>query len=75
MEKSDVFTHVYLITYAGIRPCPTLQPYRSETQRISLFREHSGRTNDVDTIDTLRFATIRLKWKMALRIVSYCLDS
>ena len=26
-----------------------LQPYCSETYRISLFCEHSGRTNDMDT--------------------------
>ena len=28
-----------------------LQPYRSETWRISLFHEHSGRTNHMDTIE------------------------
>ena len=28
-----------------------LQPYRSETYRVSLFREHSDRTNDMDTIE------------------------
>ena len=32
-----------------------LQPYRSETYRVSLFREHSDRTNDMDTIEYTLF--------------------
>ena len=35
-----------------------LQPYRSKMQRISLFREHSGKTHDDDT-DTIEYATFR----------------
>ena len=31
------------------KACFPLQPYRSETYRISLFCEHSSRTNDMDT--------------------------
>ena len=31
------------------KACFPLQPYRSETYRIPLFCEHSGRTNDMDT--------------------------
>ena len=37
-----------------------LQTYRSETWRISLFREDSGKTNDIDTIEyaTFRYDTV-----------------
>ena len=40
-----------------------LQPYRSETYRISLFREHSDRTNDMDTIEyaTFRYDTAEVE--------------
>ena len=32
-----------------------LQPYRSETWHISLFRERLGRTNDINTIEYAPF--------------------
>ena len=40
-----------------------LQPYRSETYRISLFRERSGRTNDMGTIEyaTFRYDTAEVE--------------
>ena len=40
-----------------------LQPYRSEMKRISLSREHSGRSNDMDTIEyaTFRYDTFEVE--------------
>ena len=40
-----------------------LQPYRSETYRISLFRERSGRNNDMGTIEyaTFRYDTAEVE--------------
>ena len=40
-----------------------LQPYRSETKRILLFREHSSRTNGMDTIEyaTFRYDTVEVE--------------
>ena len=40
-----------------------LQPYRSERYRISLFHEHSDRTNDMDTIEyaTCRYDTAEME--------------
>ena len=40
-----------------------LQMYRSETYRISLFRERSGRTNDMGTIEyaTFRYDTAEVE--------------
>ena len=53
---SSEYTNVYYISiqiaYVVVclcKACFPLQPYRSETYRISLFCEHSGRTNDMDT--------------------------
>ena len=40
-----------------------LQPCRSETYRISLFREHSSKTNDMDTIEyvSFRYDTVKVE--------------
>ena len=40
-----------------------LQPYRSETYRISLFCDPSGKTNDMDTIEyaTFRYDTVEVE--------------
>ena len=46
---------LHLIAWNGRARFP-LQRYRSETWRISLFREHAGRTNDINTIE---YATFR----------------
>ena len=46
-----------------------LQTYRSETYRISLSREHSGRTNDMDTIEyaTFRYDTVEVENELKSR--------
>ena len=52
---SSEYTNVYTTSQSKLRSgclCKArfpLQPYRSETYRTSLFCEHSGRTNDMDT--------------------------
>ena len=48
-----------------------LQPYRSETYRISLFRERSGRTNDMGTIEyaTFRYDTAEVENGLHTRII------
>ena len=48
-----------------------LRPYRSKAYRVSLYREHSGRTNNVDTIEyaTFRYDMIRLIWKTGLNLL------
>ena len=57
--------HKYLNagTSLNLKTCFPLQPYRSETYRISLFREHSGRTNDMDIIEyaTFRYYTVEVE--------------
>ena len=41
----------------------SLKPYRSETYRISLFCDPSGKTNDMDTIEyaTFRYDTVEVE--------------
>ena len=47
-----------------------LQPYRSETKRILLFREHSSRTNGMDTIEyaTFRYDTVEVENGLKIRL-------
>ena len=54
---------VVIIVLLWIKARFPLQPYRSETWRISLFREHSGRTTDMDTIEyaTFRYDTVEVE--------------
>ena len=48
-----------------------LQPYRSETYRISLFCDPSGKTNDMDTIEyaTFRYDTVEVENGLKTRCV------
>ena len=45
-----------------------LEPYRSETWRISLFRERSGRTNDINTLEhsPFRYDTVEVENRLKL---------
>ena len=49
---------------------------RGETWRISLSREHSGRTNDIDTIEhaTFRYGTVKVENGLNLLLMSVYIE-
>ena len=74
--KKTVKNQIAFLISSMIKSRFPLQPYRSElTPCISLFREHSDRTNDIDTVEyaTFRNDTVEVEnslnestWKKAL---------
>ena len=52
-STSNILWPSFIVIPIGRFP---FQSHRSETYRVSLFREHSDRTNDMDTIE---YATFR----------------